>query len=83
MPQITGQQGLSNRDKGIVAGTILIVILALVAIYFTWQSQQPHVVMKINSPPGSALKLQAMKAMKEGQASGNPSNPGSEKPSVR
>ncbi len=66
------QQGLSKRDKGLIIFVILAVIIAAGMIYKAYQSQQPHITASLNLPPGSAPKLQAMKAMKEqNNASGN------------
>ncbi len=84
MPPKAGEKGLSNRDKGIVAGVVLCLVIALVIVYFTWHSQQPQVVRSFNLPPGSALKLQAMKAEKEGQESTNQKDStGKNLPSIR
>lgn len=71
MPATTGKKELSNRDKAIGGAAVIFVLLAVVAIYIAWKSQQVQVVKDLHLPAGWAAKSQAMKAMKSGQSPGN------------
>ena len=71
MPQTANSKGLSAREKSMIVFVVLAVLAAGGFIYATWRSQQPQILDVKVQPPGSSAKLQAMKAMKEGQGANN------------
>jgi hypothetical protein len=69
----TGQsekRGLSARDKGLLLFAVVAILVAAGAIYWNVRKQMPHVVARINLPPGSSPKVQFMKSLKAKQNGG-------------
>jgi hypothetical protein len=69
MPSDLKKSGMSGRDKGMITFAVVAVLLAVLVIYRTIQSQQPVVTREITGVTGMAPKLQAMKRMQSSPGS--------------
>jgi hypothetical protein len=76
----SGKGGIKPGDMGKILFAVLLLAAAAGIIFWTIKSQQGYEVGRINAPPGGHPKVQAMKAMKNGQAppdSGGKADPNS------
>ena len=71
MSKITTQKGPTARDIGIIFCVVVAVLAAGGFIYRTWSQDQPQIQNAKVQVPGSAAKLQAMKAQQAGQDASN------------
>jgi hypothetical protein len=66
MPTLTGPNGMTTREKGMIAFVVIAVLVSAGFIYWVWRQDQPQIADVNVLPPGSAAKLQAMKGQKAG-----------------